>query len=311
MTGRATTTVLALVVPAVLAAVTPAAAQRRNAIHLTPEGEQDVIRMLTTGSPEDWHQARSLAGRVPLDERSPALREAMRDGLMRAFYGLGIRGEGISIMTLHVAANADPADIPVLARITVGGPAAKTLYNWGHQATPHLVEAAMSPETPSMAAQSALSVLAGIVTTHGTGGYDDMLAEAAALHLDGPPTHYRSLGFPSTMKDAIALVAALRTPELLKRLEDIAVSTPEQLAERTGQDEVSVRQAPRCAKRILDGVVPEDLPRPERRLCRDPAAWTDPDMFLDMVTNSPDGRGGDYWRGPVRRKPVPPWLRGV
>ena len=290
-----TTAVLAFFASVALAV--PAVAQVRNFIRLTPEREQEVIRMLTTGSPEEWHQGRALAGNVPVEERSPALRAAMREALRRVIHEPEVRGgEGQSNLTANVAANADLADIPVLARVTVGGPAAKTLYNWGHRATPHLIEAAMSPETSSMAAQSALWVLAGIVTTHGTGGYDDMLSEAAALHLDGPPAHYRSLGFPSTMTYAIALVAALRTPELLKRLEDIAASTPQQLAERTGQDEVSVRQAPRCARRILDGVVPEDLPRPERRLCKDPAAWTDPDMFLDMVTNSPDGRGGDYWR---------------
>ena len=297
MKGRTTTTALALFASTVLVAVAPAAAQRRNTIRLTPEREQEVIRMLTTGSPEEWDQGTALAGLVPLDERSPALRAAMREALRRVIHEAGVQGgENQSHLTANVAANADPADIPVLARVTVGGPAAKTLYNWGHRATPHLIEAAMSPETSSMAAQSALLVLAGIVTTHGTGGYEGALAEAAALHLDGPPAHYRSLRFPSTMKYAIALVAALRTPELLKRLEDIAASTPEELAERTGQDEVSVRYAPRCARRILDGVVPEVLPRPERRLCKDPAAWTDPDMFLDMVTNSPDGRGGDYWR---------------
>lgn len=289
------TTALVLFVSVALAV--PAVAQVRNFIRLTPEREQEVIRMLTTGSPEEWHQGRALAGNVPVEERSPALRAAMREALRRVIHEPEVRGgEGQSNLTASVAANADPADIPVLARVTVGGPAAKTLYNWGHRATPHLIEAAMSPETFSMAAQSALSVLAGIVTTHGTGGYDDALSEAAALHLDGPPAHYRSLGFPSTMGDAIRLVAVLRTPELLKRLEDIAASTPQQLAERTGRNEVSVRQAPRCARRILDGVVPEDLPRPERLVCPDPAAWTDPDMFLDMVTNSPDGRGGDYWR---------------
>lgn len=98
------------------------------------------------------------------------------------------------------------------------------------------------------------------------------------------------------MEYAVALAAVLRTPELLKRLEEIAASMPHALAESTGQDEVSVKDAPRCAKGILDGVVPEDLPRPERRLCKDPAFWTDPDMFLESVTNSPDGRGGGNWR---------------
>lgn len=292
------TTALALFASAALAS--PSTAQVRNFITLTPEREQEAIRMLTVGTPEEWDNGNGLAVNVPVEERSPALRAAMRDGLLRAFYELDIRGEareGIAIATRSLAANADPADIPILARVTVGGPAAKTLYNWGHRATPHLLEAAMSPEVPGMVAQSALYVLAGIVTTHGTGGYGDALAEAAALHLDGPPPHYRSLRFPSAMEHAVTLAGVLRTPELLNLLEVIAASTPQELAERTGQDEVSVRDAPRCARVFLEGVSRlQELPGPERRLCRDPATYTDPDMFLDMVTNSPDGRGGDYWR---------------
>ena len=292
-----TTTALSLFVASALAA--PSTAQVRNFIRLTPEREQEVVRMLTAGSREDWNRGQALAGNVALEERSPTLRAAMRVGLRRAFYELDIRGEareGIANMTSSVAANADPADLPVLARVTVGGPAAKTLYNWGHLATPHLIEAVMSPEVPGGVAQSALYVLASIVTTHGDGGYGEALAEAAALHLDGPPPHYRSLQFPSAMEHAVTLAGVLRTPELLRRLEEIAASTSHELAERTGQDEVSIREAPRCAKRILDRVVPESLPRPERRLCRDPATWANPDLFLDEVTNSPDGRGGDFWR---------------
>lgn len=288
------TTALALFASATLAA--PAAAQHRNFISLTPEREQEVIRMLTAGSLDDWDQGRALAGLVPPEERSPELRAAMREALRRAIHEDALGGEGLANLTEYVATNADPADIPVLARVAMGGTAAKTLYNWGHQATPHLIEAAMSPEVSGGASASALWVLASIVTTHGDGGYGDALAEAAALHLDGPPPHYRSLRFPSAMEHAVTLAGVLRTPGLLKRLEEIAASTPHELADRTGQDEVSVWDAPRCARRILDGVVPESLPRPERRLCRDPATWTDPDLFLDMVTNSPDGRGGDFWR---------------
>lgn len=231
-----------------------------------------------------------------MEERTPALREAMREALRRTIHEDALGGEGKSILIGAVAANADPADIPVLARTAVRGAAAKTLYNWGHQATPHLIGAAMSPEVPGGVVGMALWVAASIVTTHGDGGYGDALAEAAMLHLDGPPPHYGSLRFPSAMEHAVTLAGVLRTPELMRRLEEIAGSTPQELAERTGQDEVSVRDAPRCARRILDSVDPESLPRPERRLCRDPATWANPDMFLNGVTNSPDGRGGDYWR---------------
>lgn len=298
MRGIATTALALLAAAALAAMAPPTAAQVRNFIRLTPEREREAVQMLTAGSLEEWNRGQAIASRVALEDRSPALREAMREGLRRSMY-LNIRGEGregIAILTANVAAHADPADLPVLARVTVGGPAAKTLYNWGHEATPHLIEAAMSPEVPGMVVQSALSVLAGIVTTHGDGGHREALAEAAALHLDGPPPHYRSLRFPSAMEDAVTLAGVLQTPELLNRLEKIAASTSHELAERTGQDEVSVRDAPRCAKRILDRVVPESLPRPERRLCRDPATWAQADLFLDMVTNSPDGRGGDFWR---------------
>ena len=310
MSGRTTLTAVALFGFAAPAVMAPATAQVLNAIRLTPKQEQVIIRMLTTGTAEEWVRA-GIAGLVPLDERSPALREAMRDGLMRAYFDLGIRGgEDISFSTLQVAANADPLDIPVLARVTLGGPAAKMLYNWGHEATPHLIEAIMSPEVSAGVAGTALLVLAGIVTTHGTGGYGEALAEAAALHLEGPPPHYRSVP-RGAMESAVTLAAVLRTPGLLESLAEIAASRPQELAERTGLEELYVRDAPRCARVFLDGVSRlQELPPPQRRRCKDPAALTDPDMFLDMVTNSPDGRGGDYWRAPVRWQQVPPWLRG-
>ena len=287
-------TALALFASAALAA--PTAAQKRNFISLTPEREQEVIRMLTTGSTDEWHRGRAVASNVPLEERSRGLREAMREALRRTIHEDALGGEGQSILIEAVAANADPADIPVLARTAVRGAAAKTLYNWGHQATPHLIEAAMSPEVSGGVARGALWVLASIVTTHGDGGYGQVLAEAAALHLDGPPPHYRSVS-RGAMQSAITLAAVLRTPELMRRLEEIAASTPHELAESTGLEELYVRNAPRCARVFLDGVSRlKELPRPERRLCRDPATWANPDMFLSKVTNSPDGRGGDYWR---------------
>ena len=55
MRGR-TTTLLALFASAALAAVPPATAQRLDFVHLTPEREQEVIRMLTTGAAEEWNK---------------------------------------------------------------------------------------------------------------------------------------------------------------------------------------------------------------------------------------------------------------
>ena len=294
------TTALALFASAVLLVAETAAAQKRF-ITLTPEGEQEVIRMLTTGSPDEWNQGRVLASRVPVEERSPALREALREALRRTIHETALGsppwGEAKSNLTASVAANADPADIPVLALTTLGGPAAKTLYNWGHQATPHLIEAAMSPD---VLGGVALRVLASIVTTHGTGGHGDALAEAAALHLDRLPPHYRYVS-RGAMRSAITLAGVLRTPELLKRLQEIAASTPQELAELTGLEELYVRDAPRCARVFFEGVSRlQELPRPERRRCKDPAAWTDPDMFLDKVTNSPAAGAGTTGGGPRR-----------
>lgn len=68
MRGR-TTTALVLFASAALVAVAPATAQRLNFIHLTPEREQEVIRMLTTGASEEWNKGQALASRVPPDGR--------------------------------------------------------------------------------------------------------------------------------------------------------------------------------------------------------------------------------------------------
>ena len=294
MKGIATTT-LTLFASVMVVAAAPAAAQVRNFITLTPEREREAIRMLTTGGRDDWDKGLSVASNVPLEERSPALRAAMREALRRAIYDNALGGEGLANLTASVAANADPADIPVLAKVTVGGPAAKTLYNWGHLATPHLIEAAMSPDVYGGVARTALAIANAIVRTHGEGGHGKALAEAAALHLDGPPAHHKSLRFQSyTMREATATAGLLRTPELMRRMEEIAARTPEELAERTGYELLYARLVPNCARMALAGDVKD--------FCGESAIWIKPDVFLDMVTNSPDGRGGDFWRRKAKRR---------
>ena len=262
------------------------------AAQLPPDRERAIIAMLTDGGFDEWNRGHALSRRVLPHERSPALRAAMREALRRSVYDLDIQvrgGEGIAILTMDVAAHADPADIPVLAQVTVGGPAAKTLYNWGHQATPHLIEAVLSPEVSGDVVRVALDIVNAILIAHGPGSHAEALAGVSALHLDGPPPHYRSREFPSAMREAISLAGLLRTPGLLRRLEEIAASTPEELTARTGQDLIITRNAPNCAKIALDGEVADFCGHLLARLA-------DPDLFLEYVTNSPDGRGGEYWR---------------
>ncbi len=96
----------------------------------------------------------------------------------------------------------------------------------------------MSPHANGGKAGEPLWVLASIVSVHGPGAFEDELARAAALHLDGPPEHYQSAWSNQeqiiSLLQAIALAGVLRTPDLLSRLERWANSTPEEIENRTG-----------------------------------------------------------------------------
>ncbi len=94
----------------------------------------------------------------------------------------------------------------------------------------------------------------------------------SALHLDGPPEHYLSAwsnieSIPA-MREAIALAGALRTPEMLERLQVIANSTPAQITAMTGASFLGERAGP-CARAQLDGTEPPTV------LC-DPRWWVKP-----------------------------------
>jgi len=227
-----------------------------------PPDQQELITMMTTGGAAELERAAARASVVPLEERSPELRAAMREALRRAAFELGRRPGGTDYLTfLHVArfgvaAHGDPADIPVLVQYNIGGAEARALYNHGHLAVPHLIEVAMSPETIGDVVRASLGVLASIVTRHGPGSYAEALAEVATLHMDGPPAGFRSREFPSGILQAIALAGAVRTPELLALLEAIGASSPAELTARTGQDLIHTRDAPACARAHFRGENP-------------------------------------------------------
>ena len=227
-----------------------------------PPNQRELITMMTTGGPDELEDGVVRASVIPLEQRSPELRAAMREGLRRAAFELNKGPGGTDYLAfLHVArfdlaAHGDPADIPVLARYNIGGPEARALYNHGLLSVPHMVEVAMSPETVGDVVRATLGVLASIVTRHGPGNHLEALAKVAALHMDGPPAHFRSREFPSGILKAIALAGVLRTPELLELLEVIGTSSPGTITARTGQDLVHTRHAPACARAHLRGENP-------------------------------------------------------
>lgn len=245
-----------------LFALTVLAAGPAAAAAQIPPEQQELITMMTTGGAEELERASARASVIPLEERSPELRAAMREALRRAAFELGRSASGTDYDTfLHlarfaVAAHGDPADIPVLVHYNVGGAEARALYNHGHLAVPHLIEVAMSPETVGDVVRASLWVLASIVTQHGPGSYSEALAEVAILHMDGPPAGFRSREFPSGILQAIALAGVVRTPELLARLEAVGATSPAELTARTGQNLIHTREAAACARAHFRGENP-------------------------------------------------------
>lgn len=237
-----------------------------------PPNQRELITMMTTGGPNELEDGVVRASVIPLEERSPELRAAMREALWRAAVELKRDASGTNYSTFldvarfDLAAHGDPADIPVLARYNIGGPEARALYNHGLLSVPHMVEVAMSPETVGDVVRATLGVLASIVTRHGPGNHREGLAEVAALHMDGPPAHFRSRAFPSGILQAIALAGVVRTPELLELLEAVGSSSAAELTARTGQDMIHTRDAPACARAHLRG--------------ENPGGWCDAAMWI-------------------------------
>ncbi len=247
------------------------------------DAEQRIVDLLTTGGDASWHVGVAAALAVAPEQRSPALIAGMIEALRRgvewstrryaADLGTASRGETQSYLAHQLLLTGDPAILPPLAWRAAGLSAA-VLYEFGLQAVPHLLDVALSPEATGFEARNALSVLASIVSTHGPGSYAQDLREAAVLHLDGPPEGYmsagehRSGGFPDALVTAIALAGALRTPELVERIEAIAASTPEQIVERTGYSVIITEYGPPCARAHLEGTSPPSW------MC-DSRTWTD------------------------------------
>ena len=262
---RATTTTLMLCLVAMLAP--PAAAQKRPA-------EAAVLRQMADGDPRSWEAGVVASlGFLP-EERSPELLTAMIGALEYSIRWQAGGGKGPTETGGHLAqalaVSRDPRVLPALAWYAYNGPPATViLVDFGHQAVPHLLAVAMSPDAPGDHARAALHVLAGVVVRHGPGEYGPELAEAAMFHLDGPPDHYYSrwsnINSISPLLEAIALAGAIRTPELLERLEVIAASTPARIEEMTGISSLA-RRAPGCARAVLDRSEPPSV------LC-DPAWW--------------------------------------
>ncbi len=259
---RNTTTALMLCIAGALA--TPAAAQKRTS-------EAAMMRQMAAGDARSWEAGVVASLGVPAEERSPELLTAMIRALEHSIRWAG-SGRGPTETAGHLAqalaATRDPRVLPVVAWYAYNGPPATVIMvDFGHQAVPHLLAVAMSPDAPGDHARAALHVLAGIVVRHGPGEYGPDLAAAAALHLDGPPEHYlSSWGNPiSSILEAIALAGAIRAPRLLERLNVIANSTPAEIEELTGKSYLGKR-APACARAALDRT------EPPTALC-DPAWW--------------------------------------
>lgn len=269
-------TAMYLVAPVV---ALPAAAQE------PPLPEEDIIRMLTAEGPAEWQQGvvRSLG--IPPDERSPELLAAMIEALERQVAWQIDRRRGVLITSLaghgetsaslarSLVATGDTRILPALAWYAYsGGRVTETLADFGHQAVPHLLAVALSPDALGDHARAALHVMAGIVVGNGPGSYEREMAEAAALHLDGPPEGYLSawsnIESIDAMLEAIALAGALRTPEMLERLQVIANSTPAQITAMTGASYLGDWAGP-CARAQLDRTEPPMV------LC-DPRWWVKP-----------------------------------
>ena len=262
---KTTTTTLILCLVGTPAA--PAVAQKRP-----PEAE--VLRQMAAGDPRSWEAGVVASLGVAAEKRSPALLTAMIGALEHSVRWHAGGGNGPIETGGHLAqalaATRDPRVLPALAWYAYNGPPATVIMvDFGHQAVPHLLAVAMSPDAPGDHARAALLVLAGIVFRHGPGEHGPELAEAAAFHMDGPPDHYYSrwsnINSISPLSEAIALAGVIRTPELLERLEVIAASTPARIEEMTGNSSLAKR-APGCARAVLDRT------EPPMALC-DPAWW--------------------------------------
>ncbi len=251
--------------------------------------ERKVVDLLTAGDVLSWEVGASAALSVEPERRSPVLRAAMIEALRfevelttallpakrRGDYSLKSPTEKAAVMARELAATGDPALLPPLAwHAYNAGPVAAVLYEFGLEAVPHLLDVVLSRRASRTMVMSAIGVLSSIVSTHGAGAYEGELAEAALLHMNGPPADYMSADHAGAVLEATALAGALRTPLLMEQLEAMAASTPEEIAERTGFVGWDVGQAPACAQSQLD-----DTPPPlgcERRL------WVDMcDRFLE------------------------------
>ena len=269
---RTRTTTLAFCLAAVLAA--PASAQKPARERLT---EAEVIRRMDAANSDDWESAVAWSLAVSPGERSPELLTAMIEALEHSirWHVGGQQGpvETGGHLAQALAVTRDPRALRALAWYAYNGPPNTViLTEFGHQAVPHMLAVAMSPDAPGDHARAALQVLAGIVVQYGPGEYAPELDEAAMFHLNGPPENYYSrwsnVDSICPLLEAIALAGAIRTPELLERLEAIAGSTPAQIEQLTGSSFHSER-APACARAMLDGT---DPPTP---LCN-PGWWVRP-----------------------------------
>ena len=240
-----------------------------------PLREAEIISQLTEEGPVDWLNgvARSL-GIAPAD-RSPEMLAAMIRALEREVewdrLGTGPNnpsfddageafGESSAILARHLAATGDARTLPALAWHAYNrGPVAQALFGFGHQAVPHLLAVVMSPDASGSIAREPLSVLASIVSVLGPGRYETQLVEAAALHLDGPPDNYLSrwsnMNQIPGLPEAVALAGALRTPEMMERLQRLAAAAPDEIAARTSMARMG-EDVPRCAQAMLDGTEP-------------------------------------------------------
>ena len=256
------------------------------------EAERRIVELMTADDDPQWQVGVGAALWVEPEERSPALIAGMIEALLRdvewshkryaADLGTESRGEMSSHLARELAVTGDPAVLPAIAW-HAAGPMAPILWEFGHEAVPHLLAVALSPTATGSEADDAVSVLASIVSTHGPGAYTNELVEAAALHLDGPPEgwtsagEHRGGGFPNALESAIALASLLQTPELTKRIEAIAASTPEEIVEQTGYNIVIAGLGPPCARAHLEGTPP-------------PTHFCDPRAWVDGLDNFPEFR---------------------
>ncbi len=254
---------------AALASTAPADAQR------PPLDEAEIIRLLTTEGPAAWETGVHRSLGIGQTERSDALLVAMIDALEREVAweierrkGLGevnVSGESSSRLARVLGSTGDPRVLPPLAWHAYNG--AEALYGFGARAVPHLLGVALSPDALGDEAGNALWVLSSIVLSYGPGAYEDELAEAAALHLDGPPAGYQSAWTNpisiAAMTEAVALAGVLRAPDLLGRLEAIAQKTPDQIIARGYVTSVTAETSIRCAKAHLDGTQPPAVCDPQ------------------------------------------------